>query len=142
MSFAKTRGQVSIEFFVLLAFLIVISSLLLNTIQGQASETQKLDKAALSKTALNSVAFALNYVFLSGNGSKITQQVFVPKGVFCFIYNSSDKTLECDIGISKKVHSLPLYADIPAPNCSYEGWLNIEAQNLNGNTSLSCTKVS
>ena len=75
------RGQVSVEFFLVLSLLFALAAVLLTTAEAQLRDAESLNNAALSKAALDAVGSYVDLVYLSGNGSIVSGQVFIPASV-------------------------------------------------------------
>lgn len=93
------RGQLSIEFFLIVAFILGLASALLTVSEDQVRQTTLLDRAALARNALDTVTHAANQVWLSGNGTRIVAEVFVPVNSICLLYNSTQQRLYCDVAV-------------------------------------------
>lgn len=92
------RGQVSIEFFLVVAFVLALASALLTVTEEQARQTGVVDRAALAKSALDTFAQAANHAWLSGNGARIYAEIFIPQNSVCLLYNASQTRFYCDVG--------------------------------------------
>jgi hypothetical protein len=103
------RGQVSLEFFLILGFCLAVLSVLISESEANISQNEKLDTAILSLSALNSVSNAVNTVALQGYGASMIVSVFVPQTAKCFILSPKNE-LSCDIGdvFDRRAYGMPL----------------------------------
>jgi len=92
------RGQLSIEFFLIVVFVLGLASALLALSEEQMRQTDLLDRAALARSALDSIAHTANHAWLAGNGTRLYTEIFVPANSVCLLYNSTQKRLYCDVG--------------------------------------------
>lgn len=148
----RRKGQLSIEFLLVAAFLLAFAAVLLNTAETQLRETQAVDSAALSKAAADSLGTLVNTVFLQGNGAQLNSEFFVPKNSVCFFVNGSvvrGAFLECDPDpqLSGRVRSRLLYtANVTMdsgcpPTDVVGGWYAVTVRNVNGWVALNCTRT-
>lgn len=152
----KFRGQVAVEFFLAMAFSLILVSLLVGKAQAQLDSNALLGKSVLSQSALDSVSSAINFVYLQGKGSRAEVFVFVPTGVSgsggasCF-FNSAE--LSCYVGDEggRNVYAknlLPPKSELATllsidSACYASGWMNIVVENAgSGGISMVCTPVS
>lgn len=139
----RRRSQVSVEFFLAVAFAVALAAVLLSSAEDGIRSVKAVDSAALARTALDSVASAVNYASLAGNGTKIVKEVFVPKEVVCFAYNSSSKRMFCSLGAGVFMSSQVLYsAPSVASACFSAGWLKTEVSNNGTAVVLSCSALA
>jgi hypothetical protein len=129
-----SRGQIGIEFFLVLGFaLSIVGVLIMNSERGLEGNT-RLDSAMLSLAAVNTVSNSINTAFLQGNGTLIRTQVFVPYGARCFVVNPATSALFCDVGDpqGRVVNGMSLYA-VPtnvSDSCySMTGWMAVKVNN-------------
>jgi uncharacterized protein (UPF0333 family) len=142
------RGQISVEFFLVAAFLVALAAGMLVTAQGHLSDAESLRKATMSKAAVDSVAAWVNAVYLQGSGAQVSGSVFIPAGSVCLILskNGADSFFECDAhpSIEKRVSSSRVLATAVEflPGCPPQnpaaGWFNIKARNAEGVVRVSC----
>jgi len=133
------RGQLSVEFFLIVAFVLVLATMLLSNVEAQLNDTKDLNRAATAKAAVAEVSHAVNAVALQGTGAMLNKEVFVPPETSCFSYNATAGALQCDTG--KNIVSGP--ALVTAPNvsvsCARTGWMTAQARNEGGaNVSVYC----
>ncbi len=144
-----SRGQVGVEFFLVAAFMLALAAVMLTVAEGQLGGVESLDKAALSKSAVDSTAAMVDYVYLSGNYSQLRGEVFVPQGSLCFILNSSRETIQCDSdpSIPNRVESRPMrtaavsFNDSCPPTSSARGWFGLTVTNVNNSVTVNCTSL-
>ncbi len=78
----KVRGQLSIEFLVVISGLLIILATITMPMYNQArADAEKVSKLADAREAANMIANALNTVYATGVGSKQTVEYWLPKGV-------------------------------------------------------------
>ena len=142
------KGQISVEFFLVAAFLVALAAGMLSSAQGHLSDAESLRKAVMAKSAVDSVAAWVNAVYLQGSGAEVSGSVFIPGGSVCLILNrtADDAYLECDAhpSIEKRVSSTRVLARSLefAPECppasQSAGWFTIRARNVEGVVRVSC----
>lgn len=139
------------EFFLVATFLIALSAALLSTAGQQLDEVSALQKATLSKAALDAVASWVNQAHLQGNSSLFTGTIFVPAGSVCLILtrNGDETYFTCDAhpSLQKKVYSRLVYTssltfstDCPPTN-QKTGWFKVTAKNAAGTIEVTCKKI-
>jgi len=76
------KGQLSIEFIIVLTGLLIVVATIAMPIYNQArSDAEKLAKLSEAREAANKIANALNNLYASGPGSKLTIEYLLPQGV-------------------------------------------------------------
>lgn len=146
------------EFFLVVAFILGLASALLTITEEQVRQTATLDRAALAKSALDSVAHAANHVWLAGNGSRLTAEVFVPSSSICLLYNSTQRRLFCDVTARCPTNSSQTcfaYSEPVLPpggvylhttNCppynALTGWYSIRLEHNGTTVNASCTRLT
>jgi len=144
------RAQVGVEFFLVAAFLFALAVVFFSSGEAQLRDAESLQKAALAKAAVDSLAAMVDYVYLSGVNTQVNQEVFVPQGSVCFLFNStfSPATIQCeaDPSISGRVSSRGLrtssviFSASCPPYSQERGWFRITVRN-NNSVSITCTKI-
>jgi len=139
------KGQLSIEFFLILAIILVFTGMLLTASETQISGMHGLNDVIMSKNVLDGVASMADYVFLSGNGSKVSREFFIPQRLVCFAAGCTSSDRLCCFGIEfpgKKVESSQMFS-IPQVNgtCVATGWLRISTQNVNNVIFINCISL-
>ena len=106
------RGQVGLEFFLILGFCLAMLTILISDSEREITENEKLDTAVLSLSALYSVSNAINIVALQGNGAQLAVSAFVPSKSKCYLPVASEQRLACDIGdaYGRRVYGMRLMA--------------------------------
>ncbi|MFH1442709.1 MAG: hypothetical protein ABIG96_01630 [Candidatus Micrarchaeota archaeon] len=127
-----SKGQGSIEFFLIAGFILLATSVLLNQADRQIQGTSALNNVLVSRSALDLEASALKYVYYSGNQTAITHRIFVPIGAQCFYVLSGEARMYCIVpGASKRV--VGEYIDTPMPvvnnACYRSGWITVTTRN-------------
>lgn len=75
-----SRGQASVEYlFLMLIFLIVLVSVTVPFAGDAISSSQNVSIASDAKTAVSTIANAVNVVYSNGPGAKRTVNVFIPQ---------------------------------------------------------------
>jgi len=144
------RGQVSVEFFLVLSLLFALAAVLLTTAEAQLRDAESLNNAALSKAALDAVGSYVDLVYLSGNGSIVSGQVFIPASSLCFIVNASTETLQCDPdpSLTGRVNSRPLKNSVVffnsscPPYSASTGWFDLTVYHNGSSVLVNCTRVT
>lgn len=76
------RGQLSIEFIIVLAGLLLVVATVTMPLYNQArTDAEKTAKLADAREAANTIANALNTLYASGPGSKLIIEYWLPEGV-------------------------------------------------------------
>ncbi|MFQ5406211.1 MAG: hypothetical protein ACE5DI_03590 [Candidatus Micrarchaeia archaeon] len=136
----------SVEFFLLVGFSLAVLAVLLANTEAELAQNAVLDKAVLSRSALDSMTSAVNYVFLQGNNSRVNFELFVPQGpvsessAVCFLNASSN--LSCFVGdlqgrlvFSRNLLVVPSKIE---PECQTFGWKNVTVVNYDNNVEVYC----
>jgi len=136
------RGQVGLEFFLILGFCLVMLTVLISNSERQLVENERLDSAVLSLSALNSVSNALNTVAIQGNGAKMTVSAYIPPKTKCFLLAGPDR-LSCDIGdaYGRRVYGMRIMAvpDTISDACyTVSGWMDVTVKKAAGKVEISC----
>lgn len=77
------RGQLSIEFIIVLSGLfLIVATVSMPMYNSARADAEKISKLAYAREAANTIANALNTVYASGVGSKQTVEYQLPEGVF------------------------------------------------------------
>ena len=144
------KGQISIEFFLVAAFMVALAAGMIGVAQGHLSDAESLRKATMSKAAVDSVAAWANAVYLQGSGAQVSGSVFVPQGSVCMILNrtADGSFLECDVNpsIEKSVSSTAVFATALefSPQCPpanpAAGWFSVKVRNEDGVVYVSCPR--
>ena len=134
------RGQLSVEFFLIVAFVLVLATILFSSTENEIRETRAVDRAALAKAAVAGVGNAVNSVALQGNGSVLKKDVFVPPETICFLYNQSASSLYCDTGRTVVRGPTLLAQPSVSPACSSSGWMTATVSS-DPNVSISCASL-
>ncbi|MBI4360894.1 hypothetical protein HY572_03945 [Candidatus Micrarchaeota archaeon] len=90
-----SRGQFSIDFFLVLSIVVAFSVLLYNVALGEIGKTKLLDSAVLGKHALDELASGVDTAAFSGNQSRLRKELFVPEDVNCLYFNSTENAFYC-----------------------------------------------
>jgi hypothetical protein len=141
------KGQMSVEFFLLVGFILVLLSVLVTNADEESRKLSQLEKASLCKNAVDSIGYLSNYAALQGTGTLLKKEVFVPKNSVCFLVKqiTSKYYLACDLGLQGRL----AYSDelIQQPTVSSQcqdntGWLIVSVQGTASGPSISCQMVS
>jgi len=139
------KGQVGIEFFFVIAFVLLLAISFTTTMESQVAQTKDLNRAALAKTVVDAVSQAVNAVALQGNGATVRTQQFVPSETICLQYNGSSTKLYCTIAGVGTVSGTTLYAapdvDTSCFPSGEQGWLLINVNNTAGSVGVYCSSV-
>lgn len=136
-------GQASLEFVLVAAFLLGLITILLPTANNLVDQVSSLDDLVITKGSLTSLASAINYVYVSGNGSSMHQDVFIPKNMICFASNEPKCTLKvckewvtsaqntyCKTMETLNVSATNIYpgANPEFLSCAGNGWISASVQ--------------
>jgi uncharacterized protein (UPF0333 family) len=91
------RGQLSVEFFLILSIVIAFSIILYNISLEELGKTRASNAVVSTKSVLDSLSNSADFVALSGNGSVVKRVLFVPKEAKCLYYDPNGRTLYCVI---------------------------------------------
>ncbi|NUN11594.1 hypothetical protein HUU53_03020 [Candidatus Micrarchaeota archaeon] len=72
------RGQISIEFFLVLSIMITFILIIYSNTQTEINQQRDLNSIVLASSALDSVTNLANFVYLSGPGTRQTREIFIP----------------------------------------------------------------
>ncbi|MFA6049404.1 MAG: hypothetical protein WC792_05675 [Candidatus Micrarchaeia archaeon] len=138
------------EFFLVVGFSLALLAILVANAESQLSDNALVGRAVASSAALDSLSYAINFVFLQGNNSQARLQLFVPPGpsgannATCF-FNFSN-TLACDVGdLQGRMaysHNLLKLPSSVASSCFSSGWKEVNVSNRNNNILVSCAPIS
>ncbi len=145
---SASRGQLSVEFFLIVSFSLLLAVFLLAQSETNLAENSRLSRAAIAKSALDSVVSDIDAVSVQGAGARLSASFYVPRDAFCFVVNASSKTVSCELGLNTTVRSYP-YAAPRAPSFAAECyptnstafWVSAVVENVNGTVRVNCTKV-
>ncbi|MFH1780343.1 MAG: hypothetical protein ABH803_04370 [Candidatus Micrarchaeota archaeon] len=73
-----SRGQISVEFFLVLSIMIAFILIIYSTVQGEITKQRDLNSIVLAQSALDSVSYLTNFVYLSGPGTSLSKEIFIP----------------------------------------------------------------
>jgi len=137
------RGQVGLEFFLVLGFCLAMLTILISNSERQLTENEKLDSAVLSLSALNAVSNALNTVAIQGNGAQMAVSAYIPSKSKCFLL-TPDSHLACDIGdtYGRRVYGMRLMAtpDTISDACyTTYGWMDVTVRKASGKVEIYCS---
>jgi len=147
------KAQLGVEFFLVTAVIIAFMLLLYTVATGETARTRTLDAALLSKTLVDDVSFAANYVALSGNGSVLCRDVFAGAETNCFFYDSAEKALYCSLEESKmnefgvsgrRVYGRRLLAEarLFCETPLAPGWYRVSVTSVGGAVDVACARLS
>ena len=88
---AVKRGQLGIEFFLILSVSIAFAIVLYNTVNEESAESKVANDVIATKASLESLASAVDLVVLSGDGSQVKRSLLVPTRSICFYYDPAPK---------------------------------------------------
>ncbi|OIO27726.1 hypothetical protein AUJ16_02935 [Candidatus Micrarchaeota archaeon CG1_02_60_51] len=134
------RGQLSVEFFMVLSLILALAVILYAGTASQVSQARELDKSVLSKALVEGVAQAARQTWFEGNASSRSVDAFVPSGANCFYFNYSSRELYCFA--PEGTVSAPAYAAVNASNCSTPlapGWMHFEVYSDGARVWVNCS---
>ena len=155
------KGQVSAEYLlVILVILVIFGFISIPLVQNSISSSMGISQVSDAKTAVSSIANAVNVVYANGPGAKRTVNVYVPEdaslinitatnGYFLgmnIVYHNGTVN-GSDTNASKVVNQSVNYNNFNTPVALTKGWHNIQVywdpSNTNGyNPTISITVVS
>lgn len=141
-----SRGQFSIDFFLVLSIVIAFGVLLYNVAVTEVGKSTLLDSAVLGQSALDSVASGVDFAAFAGNGSRARKELFFPQDVNCLFFNQSANALYCFVssaylpGSKNRLVSRPLLSSSPLGlECVPKaGWSVAEFSNNGTHVVISC----
>ncbi len=152
---AGKRGQLGIEFFLILSVSIAFAIVLYNAVSEESAEAKVANQVIATKASLESLASAVDLVVLSGDGSVVKRSLLVPSKSICFYYDSGKQQFFCvvydehlfdDVGDDSdktNVYSKTLVKDITVGTKCTEplapGWWQVTVKNNLGIVDLSCS---
>lgn len=136
------RAQVSVEFFIVAAFVLALAGSLLSVASNQINQNNLLDHLALARNAVGVVSSYINFVGLGGIGTNVSATIFTPQNTICFLQNSSGSNLYCTELNGYNVSGEPLFFTPSIySNCYQQGWTRVVISN-NGGVIVNCTQLS
>jgi hypothetical protein len=143
------RAQVSVEFFIIAAFVFALAGALLAIATSRINQNTVLDNLALARNAVGVVSAYINFVGLSGFGTNVSTTVFVPQNTICFLLTPSNSSIYCIE--SSNVNNLNNNYNVTGetlfftptiyPICNQQGWLSVVISN-NGGVFVNCTQLT
>ncbi len=91
----KRKGQLSVEFFLVLSIIIAFSVILYNVSREEVAKTKAVNSIVLAKNGLESLSQAVDFVALSGNGSSLNVSFFVSGEANCLFYDAVRDAFYC-----------------------------------------------
>ena len=85
----KRKAQIGVEFFLVLSVIAAFIVLLYATTNQQVDKTRALNDAVVSKNSVDTLAQAIDFVYLSGDGSIISKEIIVSPNSNCFYHSLS-----------------------------------------------------
>ncbi|MEW5955185.1 MAG: hypothetical protein AB1626_01440 [Candidatus Micrarchaeota archaeon] len=145
MAASVSKAQLGVEFFFVIAFVLLLAVVLTTSMEEQVTQTKELNRAALAKSVCDAVSHAANAVAVQGNGATVRLQQFVPPQTLCLQYNATSQKLYCTVAGVGTVSGPALYS-LPSVNSSCfpsgdQGWMLVTVNNTGGNVSISCAGV-
>lgn len=145
-----SRGQASAEYiFIILIFLIVLTMVTVPFAGEAISSSQNVSVASDAKTALSTIANAVNVVYSNGPGAKRTVNVYFPQNDALLDYDVTNKALTLglqDIPVSADNPGVPkenVQASVPyavdVNGTVTQGWHDVEITWDVGDTSITVT---
>lgn len=145
-------GQASLEFILVAVFLMGLITILLPTASNLVDQISSLDDVAVTKSSLNSIASAISYVRVSGNGSAMHVDAYIPKNVNCFVgglnctlrvckeWITESQNTKCSQMETFRIRPISLYPGaLNIIDCQGKtGWLSIVVSNENGDVKIDC----
>ncbi len=142
----------SVEFFLILSIVIAFSIILYNISFEELGKTRAVNAVVSTKSVLDSLSNAVDFVALSGNGSVVKRVLFIPKEAKCVYYDASGGTLYCVIAdewlerVSAKrvVNGTRLLTSSLAVTCSApleSGWIEFTVNSSNNFVKVNCKSV-
>ncbi len=142
----------SVEFFLILSIVIAFSIILYNISFEELGKTRAANAVVSTKSVLDSLSNAVDFVALSGNGSVVKRVLFVPKEAKCVYYDSSSGTLYCVIAdewlervsVKRVVNGTRLLTSSLAVTCSVpleSGWVEFTVNSSNNFVKVNCKSV-
>jgi len=142
---ASLKGQLGVEFFFVIAFVLLLAVVLTTGMEGQVTQTKELNRVVLAKSVSDAVSHAVNAVAVQGNGATVRLQQFIPSETLCLQYNASSQKLYCTVVGVGTVSGPALYA-VPSIDASCfpsgnQGWMLVTVNNTDGNVYVYCSSV-
>ncbi|MCL5011425.1 MAG: hypothetical protein M1594_00835 [Candidatus Marsarchaeota archaeon] len=139
------RAQVSVEFFIIAAFVFALAGALLSVATSQINQNTILDNLAMGRNAIGVVSSYINFVGLSGVGANVSTTVFVPTNMICFIPTISSSNIYCTESNNNSNYNVTgeqlFFPPTINPICNQQGWLNVVVSN-NGGVFVNCTQLN
>jgi len=139
------RGQVSVEFFLMLTLVLSLAILLYTDTASQLSKTRGLDKAGQTAALVQQVASSARAVWFEGNASARAFDAFVPSSANCLYWNASANNVYCLLvepaaAVSAPCYGIPL---VDASGCGSPlaaGWYSFSVSSNGSGVLVNCTR--
>jgi hypothetical protein len=142
---ARKRAQFAIEFFLIVGFILLLTSALLSGTLGILEQNDRLRDAVFARGVTDGVSDAITFVSWEGDSASVANEYYLPTNG-CLIINATDFTVECDVGLDRRVKSHSYQANqsalITTTGCSTNGWKKVTVTNANGVPSITCTALA
>lgn len=139
-----SRGQASIEFFLIVSFILALMFMLQPLAQKSVASVTSVDDAALARSAAGLIAANADYVWLAGNGSVIQLQVRVPATYSC-AGNSTTRAIQCVQTVITEGQSAinvttpAIYSPKLTDNCGgISGWKTVKVASTGDGVEVGC----
>jgi uncharacterized protein (UPF0333 family) len=150
------KGQVSVEYLlVILVIIIILGSVSIPLVKSSISSSMGISQVSDAKTAVSSIANAVNVVYANGPGAKRTVSVYIPESAS--LTNSTTTTGSFlvmgityhngtvngnDINASKNVNQSVDYGNLGLTSFPSKGWYNVQVYWPIGTNQITITVVS
>ncbi len=125
------RGQLSIEFIVVVSGLLIILATITMPMYNQArADAERVSKLADAREAANTLANAINTVYAAGVGSRQTVEYWLPKGVVSVSFvDGAENRVDVKIELNLESDNLVQVSTI-LPSSSYENYVVVSGSIL------------
>ncbi len=148
------KSQIGVEFFLVLSVVVAFIVILYGSASGEIGKTRVLNDAVVSKSGVDALSQAVDFVFLSGEGSVLSREIFVSPNSNCFYLDGVERKFYCTVsseflqeitGGKERVLGLTLVTPpsrIVLSGCSPvpAGWAVVSIENTGAGISVSCVQ--
>jgi uncharacterized protein (UPF0333 family) len=134
------KGQVSVEYLlVILVIIIILGSVSIPLIKSSISSSTAISQVSDAKTAVSSIANAVNVVYANGPCAKRTVNVYIPESTSLSIITTTNGSFlgmniiyhngtvnGTDINASKNVNQSVDYDNLGLTSFPSKGWYNVQ----------------
>ncbi len=141
MILIDNKGQVSAEYLLLfVVILLILSAVTIPLVSDSIDASNDVSWASDARSAVNSIASAVDIVYSNGPGAKRTLNVYIPETMN---FKTDSKTISLSVvlsdGTTKQVNATTQYPMSTNDIDLNKGWRNVTVKWNNGESSIQVT---